>query len=189
MTATLVYLTGASGSGKDSLLGYARHHLAAEPGVAFAHRYITRTADAGGENHVALSPREFEARLAARLFALHWRSHGFAYAIGVEIDQWLARGVTVVVNGSRDYLAQARRRYPAQLLPVRIEVSADCLRQRLLARGRENAAQIEDRLARHHRLQAEPFDGMVIRNDERLEQAGETLVTLIRRHSGRVPCG
>lgn len=189
MTASLVYLTGASGSGKDSLLGYARHHLAAESGVAFAHRYITRAAEAGGENHVALSPEEFEARLAARLFALHWRSHGHAYGIGVEIDHWLARGVTVIVNGSRGYLAQACRRYPAQLLPVRIEVSADCLRSRLLARGRESAAQIEDRLARHHRLQDEPFDGMVIRNDDRLAHAGETLVALIRRHSGTVRCG
>lgn len=188
MAATLIYLTGASGSGKDSLLGYARQRLAGEPRVVFAHRYITRAAGAGGENHVALSPGEFEARLTARLFALHWQSHGQAYAIGIEIDYWLALGLTVVVNGSRAYLAQARRHYPAHLLPLRIEVSADCLRGRLLARGRESAAEIEDRLARHRRLQAEPFDGKVIRNDGRLEQAGETLVALIRQQIGNTVC-
>ena len=48
MTARLFYLVGASGSGKDSLLGYARGKLAGAPDVLFAHRYITRPADAGG---------------------------------------------------------------------------------------------------------------------------------------------
>lgn len=167
---------------------YARQRLAGEPAVVFAHRYITRAADAGGENHVALTDEEFGARLSSRLFAMHWRSHGHAYGIGIEIDLWLGQGVTVVVNGSRAYLDEAYRSYPALLIPVRIDVSPDRLRARLLARGRETAEQIEGRLARHRTMHESPFDGEVIRNDGLLEQAGEALVELIRRHSGIAAC-
>lgn len=55
------------------------------------------------------------------LFALAWHSHSFEYGIGIEIDQWLLRAVTVVVNGSRAYLAEACQRFPT-LLAVTIDV-------------------------------------------------------------------
>lgn len=72
----LFYVVGASGSGKDSLLRYGRERLAGDPGVVFAHRYITRPVELHGENHVALAEPEFDARLKAGLFAMHWDSHG-----------------------------------------------------------------------------------------------------------------
>ncbi|MDX3904899.1 MAG: phosphonate metabolism protein/1,5-bisphosphokinase (PRPP-forming) PhnN [Pigmentiphaga sp.] len=187
MQTPLIYVVGPSGSGKDSLIRYARERLASQPGVCFAHRYITRPADAGGENHIALSEEEFAARAKADLFALHWRSHGLSYGIGIEINQWLAKGVTVVVNGSRGYLPQARKRYP-ELLPVAIEVSDAVLRARLRARGRETAEQIEARLQRHHELGGMGDSRDVIRNDGELAPAGEALVALIRRRSGALAC-
>lgn len=187
MRTLLIYVVGASGSGKDSLMRYARRKLAGEPGVVFAHRYITRPADAGGENHVALSDEEFQARLSSRLFALHWYSHGHAYGIGIEINQWLAKGMTVVVNGSRAYLSEARQAYP-ELLPVWIEVSPQVLHQRLLERGRETAEEIEQRLARHQTLGDVRSGGDVIRNDGRLEEAGDALAALIRRRSSTSAC-
>lgn len=177
--ARLIYVIGASGSGKDSLLTHARAHLAAEPGVVFAHRYITRAPDAGGENHVALTPAEFDMRLRTGLFALAWRSHDCGYGLGIEINQWLARGASVVVNGSREYLPEAQRRYP-ELLPVTIDVSPRVLRQRLLDRGRETHEQIALRLDRHDRLRRQALPGVVIRNDGPLREAGSALVTLIR---------
>ncbi|MDP2780138.1 phosphonate metabolism protein/1,5-bisphosphokinase (PRPP-forming) PhnN [Devosia sp.] len=187
MTACLIYLMGASGSGKDSLLQYARDALASDPAVVFAHRYITRPAAAGGENHVALSAQEFAARKAAGLFALDWCSHGLHYAIGVEIDQWLERDICVVVNGSRGYLPQARQRY-AQLLPVSIEVAPEVLRARLTARGRENASAIEARLEQHQRLHAVPGDAVQINNDGPLPVAGQQLLTLICQQRRGKPC-
>ncbi|MDP1656583.1 MAG: phosphonate metabolism protein/1,5-bisphosphokinase (PRPP-forming) PhnN [Hylemonella sp.] len=187
MTASLIYVVGPSGSGKDSLIAYAREQLGAEPGVCFAHRYITRPADAGGENHVALTPQEFDARLHARLFALHWQSHGLHYGIGIEINQWLGKGVVVVVNGSRAHLPQARASYP-ELRPVHITVSSEILRQRLLARGRETEEQVAQRLARNCQLDNSPTSGVVIRNDDRLEVAGEALVAAIRQYGGVAAC-
>lgn len=187
MQARLIYVVGPSGSGKDSLLRYARERLAEEPGVVFAHRYITRSADAGGENHVALTPAEFASRQRNRLFALAWHSHGHAYGVGIEINQWLAKGATVVVNGSREYLSEARRRFP-ELLAVSIDVPAEVLRERLLARGREDAASVEQRLERHRRLQDTTPAGPVITNDGPLERAGEALVALLREHAGQPLC-
>jgi ribose 1,5-bisphosphokinase len=176
--ARLVYVVGASGSGKDSLIRYARARLASNPAVVFAHRYITREADAGGENHVALSAAEFATRRRTGLFALDWESHGHAYGIGIEINQWLSRGVTVVVNGSREYLPEVQMRYP-ELLIVWINVSLEVLRDRLNTRGRENAAAIEARLDRHRNLQDQKRFGTTICNNGELAEGGEALVDLI----------
>lgn len=174
----LIYLIGPSGAGKDSLLNYCRHRLAGHPAVLFAHRYITRDARAGGENHVALSTEEFAAREAARLFALRWQSHGLDYGIGIEINQWLAKGITVVVNGSREYLGEARRLYP-DLVPVWITVSPDVLRTRLQNRARESEAEIEARLARAALVPQSAHRGIVIANDGALAEAGEALLAVI----------
>lgn len=183
MHSRLIYLVGPSGSGKDSLLGYARQRLAGEEGVVFSHRYITRPADAGGENHVALTPAEFAARLRAGLFALAWESHGNAYGVGIEIESWLARGISVVVNGSREYLPEARRRFP-DLLPVRVEVSHRTLEARLRSRGREDEAAIARRLARHVDTPSTPASGFAIGNDGPLSEGGDALVAFVRRHAG-----
>lgn len=166
---------------------YARQRIGAEAGIVFAHRYITRPHDAGGENHVALTDAEFETRLAAGLFALHWRSHGYAYGIGVEIEQWLAKGTTVIINGSRAYLDEALRNYP-DLLAVCIGVTPDVLRQRLLERGRESTEAVEARLQRNCDLNIDSHCAAVIRNDGRLEEAGEALVSLIRQHAQTDSC-
>lgn len=187
MPSRLIYLCGPSGSGKDSLLRYAREKLADDPGVVFAHRYITRAPDAGGENHVALTPAEFASRERQGLFALAWHSHGQAYGIGIEVRQWLDRGITVVVNGSREHLLEAGRRFP-ELLAVRIDVPAEVLRERLLARGREDAASVEQRLARYRLLQGQTRTDHVITNDGPLERAGDALVALLRKHAGRPLC-
>lgn len=184
MSGVLLYVIGASGSGKDSLMCHAREALAQDSNVVFAHRYITRPHDAGGENHVALSEDEFDARLVRNLFPLHWRSHGMHYGIGCELNAWLARDLTVVLNGSRAYLQDASRRYP-ELVPVLIEVSPDVLRSRLHARGRENTEDIEARLLRAkaferlHHAKLQRFN-----NDAPLDQTGPAFAALIRALTG-----
>lgn len=107
----LFYVMGPSGSGKDSLLRALRERLGPQDRVVVAHRYITRAADAN-EASVALSTDEFARRQALGCMALHWHSHGLDYGIGVEIEDWLARGLKVIVNGSREYLPKAVARYP-----------------------------------------------------------------------------
>src|SRR5476649_323603 len=102
----LVYVMGPSGAGKDSVLNRARTLLAEKAPVVFAHRYITRPAEAGGENHIELSPTEFGLRRTHGLFAFHWRAHGNEYGIGREVYSWRRAGLTVVVSGSREHFRQ-----------------------------------------------------------------------------------
>src|SRR5262252_3918437 len=136
MSGRLVAVMGPSGAGKDALLGYVRPRV--DPAcVVFGHRYITRPFDAGGENHVALTPAEFAARRTAGLFALAWESHGLAYGIGAELDLWLGRGLTVVVNIARAVWPDASRRYPG-LTGVLVTATPEILALRLAARGRED---------------------------------------------------
>jgi ribose 1,5-bisphosphokinase len=184
----LFYVIGASGSGKDSLMRYAQERLAATPGVVFAHRYITRPVELHGENHVALKEEEFEARLDAGLFAMHWHSHGLRYGIGHEINLWLAKGCNVVMNGSRAYLPEARHRYPA-LTAVLITVSPEVLAARLRSRGRETEDQIVKRIARASEFMHIDGSVEIIENDAELSLAGERFVQLLSLNdiSSRVP--
>lgn len=115
MTGKLIWLMGASGSGKDSLLTELRQREQTQ--LLVAHRYITRAASAGSENHIALSEQEFFTRAGQNLLALSWHANGLYYGIGVEIDLWLHAGFDVVVNGSRAHLPQARARYQSARCP------------------------------------------------------------------------
>ncbi|MFJ4396512.1 phosphonate metabolism protein/1,5-bisphosphokinase (PRPP-forming) PhnN [Pseudomonas sp. NPDC089396] len=142
----LIFLIGPSGSGKDSLIEQSREPLAAA-GVEIARRVITRSAEAKGEAAQGVTPERFEAMRAAGEFAMHWRANGLEYGIPAQVDQWLAQGHSVLVNGSRAYLPQARLRYP-DLLAVCLVVKPEVLRERLLARGRETPQEIDERLAR-----------------------------------------
>ncbi|GGA28150.1 phosphonate metabolism protein/1,5-bisphosphokinase (PRPP-forming) PhnN [Dyella nitratireducens] len=176
-TGHLYYVMGPSGAGKDSVLAWVREHGAAY-GVVCAHRYITRPAHAGGENHVALSDAEFQSREQRGLFALTWQAHGLRYGIGNEVAHWLARGADVLVNGSRGAFALACERFPA-LRPVLITASPEAIAQRLAARGRESDEDIAARIARVNAYPVPP-GSVVIRNDGNLADAGASLLQAIR---------
>src|ERR1700743_1970087 len=178
MEGRLIYVMGPSGAGKDSLLHFARDQVAGAP-VVFAHRYITRRAGSN-ENHIALTLEEFEVRSALGLFALEWSSHALRYGIGIELDAWLARGCTVVVNGSRQHLERALERYPHAEI-VHVEAEPHILAARLGARARETAEQIAARLARLAPFSL-PDGARVTRidNSGALDVAGHAFVRVLR---------
>jgi ribose 1,5-bisphosphokinase len=178
----LIYLMGPSGSGKDTLMSYARART--DPAaVVFAHRYITRAVDAGSENHVTLSDAEFKARRDAGLFALTWDSYGLWYGIGAEINLWLTRGLIVVVSGSRAAAAQAQACYP-DLLRILVDAPLDVRAKRLATRGRETTAVIRMRLEREVSLPT--HDGLhFLDNSGPIGVAGEALIKLLEAAGGR----
>ncbi|MFC0401203.1 phosphonate metabolism protein/1,5-bisphosphokinase (PRPP-forming) PhnN [Paraburkholderia rhizosphaerae] len=179
MQGRLIYVMGPSGAGKDSLLHFARDRVAGAP-VMFAHRYITRTVGSN-ENHIALTLEEFEARSALGLFALEWSSHSMRYGIGIEIDEWLARGCTVVINGSRQHLERALERYPL-IEVVHVEAAPHILAARLGARARETAEQVAARLARHAPFSLPDGTRLTrIDNSGALEVAGDAFLRVVRR--------
>lgn len=180
----LYYIVGASGVGKDSLMQYARSHLSPDARVAFAHRYITRAHDAGGENHIALSAEEFELRKRHGAFAMDWSTHGYRYGVGTEIHYWLATGLSVVVNGSRGYLGTALESYP-DLKVVWVTAAQEVILRRLEGRGRESGEQIAQRVNRNVSAMPARASGfmMLLDNSGPLEIAGERLVALLETGS------
>lgn len=175
---TLVLVVGPSGAGKDSIIAGAAGVLRDEMRLVFARRLITRPAEAGGEDHIALSPAEFAARREAGALLLHWRAHGLDYGLPGELAAALAGGRSVVANVSRTVIAETRQRL-APVMVVAITASPETLAARLAARSREGAADIESRL---RRAGAWPPDqaGVVIDNDGALDPAVARFVTLLR---------
>jgi ribose 1,5-bisphosphokinase len=175
----LVYVIGPSGAGKDSIIAYARAQ-AGQAGPVFARRHITRPADSGGEDHIAISVEDFARDREAGRFVLHWQGNGLCYGVDGEIDLRLGSGRAVVLNGSRAYLNEAAARYP-DLLPVLIRIDPAVLRQRLAARQRESAEEIEARIRRAAEFDHVAHPALVtIANNGTLAEAGEAFVALLR---------
>ena len=181
MTGRLIYLIGPSGAGKDRLLQAASEGVQSR-GCRIARRVITRSAEAVGEDALAVTEAEFEQLRDNGAFALDWQANGLRYGIPRQIDDWLAAGEDVLVNGSRGYLSEARERYP-QLQPVLLTVALPVLRERLLARGRESIEEIEARLARNEQFRsaAEQGEALILDNSGPLEQTVQRLLQLIDR--------
>ncbi|MBK4991790.1 phosphonate metabolism protein/1,5-bisphosphokinase (PRPP-forming) PhnN [Pseudomonas sp. S36] len=184
-TGKLILLMGPSGAGKDSLIDAARDRLAAA-GIQVARRIITRSAESKGEAAIGVTPAQFAMLRDEGAFAMHWQANGLGYGIPRQVDDWLANGTSVLVNGSRAYLPQARQRYP-DLLAILVDVRPDVLRQRLLARGRETLDEVEQRLARNAGLQS-TYDPSVrvLDNSTTLQAAVGALFELLHQE-GVVP--
>jgi ribose 1,5-bisphosphokinase len=174
----LYYIIGASGAGKDSLIAHCRNQINGSLPIIFTHRYITRPANAGGENHVSISDEEFKLRLQQGLFALNWESHDLYYGIGIEIDLWLEKGFSVVVNGSREYLSIATAKYP-EIQPILIEADAELIKARLNNRGREDDKSIAERIARNEQLNLAGTDVIRIQNNGSVDEAANNLLNAL----------
>jgi len=178
----LVYIVGASGVGKDTLIGWARQQIASrhpDLPVAFAHRYITRSSGGSTESHIPLEENEFSNLDTAGMFALSWGSLGTRYGIGIEIDLWRAAGLTVVINGSRAHLPTVAERYPG-VRPVLISASSDVVRRRLQSRGRDDPAAIEARLRRTETIRVEHPALARVDNSGPVEAGGARLLALLK---------
>ena len=176
MSGKLIYLMGPSGSGKDSLLQAAGERLQAN-GCRIARRIITRSAESIGEDASGVTHDEFVRLEQQGAFALHWHANGLSYGIPRQIDDWLAEGSDVLINGSREYLPLARQRYP-DLLAVLLVVQPAVLRQRLLKRGRESIAEIDARLSRNASF-SKSESCLTIDNSGALEDAATRLIDLV----------
>lgn len=171
----LIVVLGPSGSGKDTLMSYARSKLADRTDVLFVRRAITRPADAGSEDHIAMTEAEFDAAIDEGRFSLTWTANGLRYGLPRAIETHLAEGRLAVVNGSRGAWSVIQQVFPSAVA-VEIRVDPGILAQRLQSRGRESASEIEARLARAAALNAGFQADVVIDNSGPPEKAGSSLV-------------
>lgn len=183
---TLVLVVGPSGSGKDTVIDAARAAFSGDARFVFVRRIITRPPGLAGEDYESATPDQFARRKATGNFALTWRAHSLDYGIPATIERDIAAGRIVVVNASRTILDDARDRYP-HVAVAALSVSPDILRARLIARGRETADEIEERVARATAFNVEGADVTVIRNDGAPEDAAARFIGFLETIATR--CG
>ncbi len=144
MIPTHFYLCAPSGAGKNALLS-ALQAFDSAPYVA--RRTITRLPDVTEESE-SVTESEFLQLKETGTFALDWTANGLSY--GIRVSE-LAAAERVIVNGSREYWPEAKKRLP-ELALVTIEVPEKLLKERLIARGRESEFEIYARLKRNREL-------------------------------------
>ena len=180
VTGPLVVVLGPSGSGKDTLMSYARDAIGDRTDVLFVRRAITLPVDAGSEDHIAMTDAEFDAAIDEGQFSLTWAANGLRYGLPRAIETHLAEGRLAVVNGSRGAWAIIQQVFPSAVA-VEIRVDPEILAERLEARGRENALEIEARLARASALESRFDADVIIDNSGEVQAAGAALVAYMTR--------
>ncbi|WP_372619315.1 phosphonate metabolism protein/1,5-bisphosphokinase (PRPP-forming) PhnN [Falsiroseomonas sp.] len=180
----LVGVVGPSGAGKDTLMNGARAALAGDARFVFARRLITRPAEAGAEEHEAITPEAFSDLRSRGALALWWQAHGLHYGIPAGIHAEIAAGRVVVANLSRGVLAEAAIRFPLRVLEITAPVALRAAR--LAARGREDVADIAARLAREAPLPP-GLDLETVMNDATPEAAVACVLAALSRAAADAP--
>ena len=173
-------ITGPSGVGKGTLIRGLRQRI---PELALSVSATTRAPRAGerdGAHYHFLDPAEFERRVQAGDFVEHAVYSGRRYGtLRSELARRTAAGAPVVLEIEVQGARQVRETMPDALQVFIAPPSVDALRARLIGRGTDSPAQIEQRLTTAEReLQARPEFAHVVVND-RLEQATDELAAIV----------
>lgn len=177
MSGVWIFVCGASGSGKDSVIEAARQTLGEQPDIVFARRLVSRPTHPGSD-HDPVSEGQLLALWRTGSLSWHWQAHGYHYGIAGRYADEVAQGRRVVVNGSREHVATLQA--SAGLRVVQIEADAQTLVKRLVQRGREDADAVASRLERNSRLGALPAH-LSIDNTGDLADAGRRLADYLRQ--------
>ncbi len=180
----MIVVVGPSGAGKDTLMEFAAQRLGQREDIHFAQRAITRSRDAGGENHDAVTPEEFARRFENGDFCVSWQAHGLSYGIPTSVRDQLAQGKIVIANGSRSALSHFKAAFPT-LKVVNIIATLDVLAARLESRGRESREEILRRLQRSSLEVCGDFDVTTIDNSGALEVSGAAFAELLEEQLSR----
>jgi len=175
----LFLVVGPSGAGKDTLIAAARDTLADDPAFVFARRDITRPADAGGEDHESVSLSTFEVRESAGDYALSWRAHSLCYGVPGSIRAELEAGRHVVVNVSRAVIGAAIESF-ARVKVVLVTAPESVLRARLIARGREGAADQAHRVKRFDAAIPDNADVIIVDNTGTVANGANALIAALQ---------
>ena len=176
----LFLIVGNSGSGKDTLLRWVTERWPKNlPPLLVAQRYITRPSNPETETFITVSPEEFKEMADNKAFVLEWMSYGLQYGVPYEIKTHLTQGNPVIVNVSREIIAEAHQKF-LNVKIIFIYVPLEILQDRLATRGRENNSDIGLRLARARANQELPSADFVVDNSGEIEEGGQKLLNILK---------
>jgi guanylate kinase len=178
--ARVFVITGPSGVGKGTLIDGLMECL---PDLQLSVSATTRPARPGehdGIDYHFLTPAAFEEHVRAGDFVEYADYAGRRYGtLRSELEDRVAAGVPVVLEIEVQGARQVRESMPDALQVFIAPPSPAALRERLLARGTDDAAEVERRLrVAEDELRAQPEFAHVVVND-RLDDALEELVAAV----------
>jgi guanylate kinase len=181
-------ITGPSGVGKGTLIRGLLEHI---PELELSVSATTRRPRPGEQSAVDyhfLTPEEFERHVRADDFVEHAEYSGNRYGtLRSELERRLEAGVPVVLEIEVQGARQVRTAMPDAVAVFIAPPSLEALRARLVGRGTDSPEQVTERLRTAEReLEAQPEFGYVVVND-RLEQATNELVEIVRSASAKSP--
>ena len=176
----LVLVVGNSGSGKDSIIsGVVKRFPSNLKEIHLTQRYITRPASET-ENNIAITPEVFKEMSLQDKFALQWHIYDLDYGVPIDIDDWLKKGHTIIVNVSRTIVKRARSIYHNTLI-VFIDVPFDITLQRVKERARESGKLLQQRIKRAKENQNFPDADFIVDNSGELEIAVNQFLSYLMR--------
>jgi ribose 1,5-bisphosphokinase len=175
----LVLVVGPSGVGKDSLMNEARIAFKNDPHYVFVRRIVTRKASIENEDHDCLDEAAFIEAEQQGLFALTWLAHGLHYGLPITMQTQLANGHTVIANISRSVILEAET-LCSNVTLLNLTADPEILAARIAQRGREQTADIAQRLARQSPLYARKAHIVTIENNAELRDASALFIAAIR---------
>jgi guanylate kinase len=178
--ARVFVITGPSGVGKGTLIRGLMQRI---PGLELSVSATTREPRPGeqdGVDYHFLSREEFERRVSQGDFVEHADYAGRRYGtLRSELEQRARAGAAVVLEIEVQGARQVRAAVPDAVLVFIAPPSPQALRERLLARGTDDAEEVERRLrVAEEELRARREFRHVVVND-RLEDALEQLTAIV----------
>ncbi len=172
-------LVGNSGSGKDSILAWAKEHWACpKKELLVAQRYITRPESPETEKFISVSVDEFENMDGKGDFLLKWVSYDMHYGVKNDVLKDLKKGNLVVVNVSRQVIDDTRKRFPGTKV-IFVQVPIETIVHRIQDRGRESQEQVQARVQRAKENETLPGADFVVENIGTIEEGGKKLLTYL----------
>lgn len=173
----LFFVVGPSGVGKDALLQWVQTQMPDDTKSTFARRSITRPAHIS-EAHETMTSDAFLQAAEDGCFSMMWQANDTHYGIRRGIEADLKTGRDVIVNGSREYIAQLRELFPRAKV-IWIIADPELIRKRIENRQRESGAALACRLLRSATFTAKEEDGITyIDNSGPIEIAGRQLADI-----------
>lgn len=178
-------IVGPAGVGKGTLVRMLRDRMPELSLSVSATTRAPRPGEVNGEHYHFLTREEFDRRVAEGDFVEHAEYAGNRYGtLRSELERRVSAGESIVLEIEVQGARQVRDKLPESVGVFIAPPSREALRTRLVGRGTDSAEQIAARLAAaEQELDARSEFAHVIIND-RLEDAVEQLVTVVRQELG-----